>query len=116
MSLDSFFVNITSPTRSIRHNKVAIDDFRYMGHQVVYPRHMIDIDLHNPEIRHGCTQVRTHHGRQMTVEIMRRDIHLMGICNGGDFLGLPSTVPGYIDNRNVHGLGFKILPEFANPV
>ena len=51
MSSYGILVYITSPARSIRYNQVAINDFRWAGDQIVFPRYVIDVDFHDAEVR-----------------------------------------------------------------
>ena len=54
------------------------------GHEVVVPGHRVGIDLHDPEVRHDGAEVGAHHGREVAVEVVRRDVDLVGVGHGGD--------------------------------
>src|SRR5260221_14529737 len=72
-------VDIGAPARAARQAEGAVLDDRRNRHQIVLPRHVVDVDLHDAEIRHRGAEMRAHQGREMAVEIMRRDIDLVSV-------------------------------------
>ena len=65
------------------------------------------------EFEHRGGEVRVHHRREVTIEIMRRDIDLVRLGRGRNLQGLPHAVPDRIDDRDVDSLLPEIGQEFA---
>src|SRR6266851_4082758 len=111
-----FLVNVGAPAGALRQDKVAILDDRGHGDDVVLPFDVVDVDLHDFEVRHHGAHMRADQRAEMAVEIMRRDIDLVGVSHGRDLDRFEDTVPGYVDDRVIDRLVLKIRPELAPAV
>ena len=87
-----------------------------MRDQIVLPRNVVDVDLHDAEVRHGRAEVRAHRAAEVPVEIVRRDVHLVRVGHRCDLVRLPGAVPGHVDDGDVHRLVREIGAKFPNPV
>ena len=58
---------------------IPVHDFGQMGEQFVVPSEAVDVDFHDPQVRHRRAEMRVHHAAEMAVEIMRRDVDLVGL-------------------------------------
>ena len=92
---------------------MAVLDLRHGGEQRVPPRHLVDIDLHDAQVRHGGGEVDVHHRAQVAVEVVRRDVDLAGFRASRDLHGLRDAVPHRVDNRHVHRAVVEIGLELA---
>ncbi len=94
---------------------MALFELRRHREQLAVPGQAVDVDLHDPQIGGGGSEVDIHHRCQMAVEIVRRDVDLKGVRRGGDLDRLPHAVPHRVDDRDIHRLLAKIGQEFAQP-
>ena len=68
---------------------MAVLDARHERDQIILPRHVVDIDLHDPEVRHRCAQVGAHQRGEVTVEVVGSDVHLVRVGEeAGDVEGM----------------------------
>jgi hypothetical protein len=109
----AFLVGLGAPAGAIRHDEMAVDNVRHMREQFVVPREAIDVSLHDPQIRHGCREMCIHHGAEMAVKIMRRDVDLEMFGGGSDLHRLPHPVPGRVDDGDIHRLFVEVGQELA---
>src|SRR5579863_2781602 len=77
MGAHRFFVNVGAPARPRWHDHLALLDDRRMGQEVTLPRHIVDLEFHDPVVRNRGAKMRAHQGREVAAEIMRRDIDLV---------------------------------------
>src|SRR5260221_9478417 len=107
MGAQSRLVDIGAPARPGRQHQLAVLDDRRDGDEVVLPRHVVDVDLHDAEIRHRGAEMCAHQGREMAVEIMRRDIDLVSVGHRRDLDRLGETVPRHVDDGDVDRAGLE---------
>src|SRR5947209_6336445 len=81
---DGFFVYVDPPSRTRRQDEFAVLDCRDNRIEFVAPRSAVDVDLHDPEIRHDRAERRADGTAQMAIEIMRGDIDLIDIGHRSD--------------------------------
>jgi hypothetical protein len=94
---------------------VAIFDRWRAREQLVVPREAIDVVFHDAQVGHRRGEVDVHHRGEVTVEVVRRDVHVERFGGVGDLHGLPYSVPDGIDDRDVHRLFLEIQQELAHP-
>src|SRR5579863_3235710 len=49
---DRVFVGLAAPAGPVGHGDMAVDEFRLVAEQRLVPVEPVDIDLHDPQIRH----------------------------------------------------------------
>ena len=79
----------------------VLDD-RRRRHQVVLPRHVVDVDLHDAHVRQRGAEMRAHQGGQVAVEVVRRHVDLVRLGHVADLHALGEAVPGDVDDGHVH--------------
>ena len=114
MRMYRFLVHLSSPARSRRQFKLPVLDSRFHRKQIVMPWHHIRICFHDAQIRHHRRQMSTHHGRQMSVKIMRCDIQFVSVSHGSDLERFAETIPRYIYDRDIHRRVFEVRPVIAS--
>src|SRR6516225_3749153 len=97
MCAKRFFLRLRTPAWSVRQDEISVPDIGQVSEEFVVPGEAIDIDLHDAQIRHRGAEMRIHHGAKMAIEVVWRDIHLIGFCGGCNFHRLPHPVPGRVD-------------------
>src|SRR3954466_14880160 len=80
----SFFVGFGAPTWAVRNDEISILDVGQMSKELVIPRQSIDIDFHDPQIRHGRAEMSVHQRAEVAVKVMRRDVDLEGVRGSSD--------------------------------
>ena len=75
MGADRLLVELRPPSRPGRELEVSVLDLGRMGHEIVLPRDVVDVDLHDPEVRDRGAEVGAHQGGEVPVEVVRGDIH-----------------------------------------
>ena len=58
MGADEFLVDVRTPARAFGQDEIAVFDDWWMGDDVVLPFHVVDVDLHDFEIRHHGAHMR----------------------------------------------------------
>ena len=113
MSGDHRFVHVGTPADAGGQQQVAAFDDRHRRHQLVLPGHILDVDLHDPEVRDGGAEMGAHQRSDMAVEIMRCHVDLIGVRHGGDLEGFEDAVPGHVDDGDIDRLLLEIGLELA---
>ena len=113
MPLHHILVDVGAPAGLRGHDQVAVLYARRRGDQIVLPGHVIDVDLHDAEVRNHCAEVGAHQRGQVAVEVVRRAIDLVGLGHGRDLHRLEDAVPGQVDNADVHGIILEEIFELA---
>src|SRR6266851_7753931 len=72
-------IDLDAPARPRGQYVVAFVEHRRRVDDVVAPRHAVDVDLHDAEVRHGRTEMRADGAGEMAVEIVRRDVDLIDV-------------------------------------
>ena len=105
--MDRVVIQIRAPAGSIGESEFAIDNIRGMGHDIVFPGDIINVDLHDPKIRDCSAEVGAHQGRQMAIKVVRRHIDLKAFSQCCDLHRLPYAIPRHVYDRDIHSLVFK---------
>src|SRR5262249_40589914 len=113
MCAKSFLVRLGAPSRSVGKHEIAILDVGRMSEQLMIPGEAINVYLHDAQIGNGGAEVRVHHGAEMAIEIMRRDIDLESFRRGRNLHGLPHAVPRSVDDCDIDRLLAEIRKEFT---
>src|SRR3989441_6292773 len=71
------FVDRGTPARAHRQEGMAVPYLRLHPHEGGVPRHRVDIDLHDAEGWHDGAEMGGHPPRPVSVEGVRRPIHLV---------------------------------------
>jgi hypothetical protein len=79
-----------------------------MVDQLVLPGHVVDVDLHDPDVRHRRAQVQGVQGREVAVVVVGRHVQLVALREIGDLAGLGEAVPRHVDHDDVHGAGLEV--------
>src|SRR4029077_9585446 len=113
MPLHHLIVDVGAPTWLGRHDQLAALYARRVGNEIVLPGHVIDVDLHDAEVRYRCAEVGAHQSGHVTIEVVRRAVDLVGLGHSRDLHRLKDPVPGHVDNADVHGIILKEIFELA---
>ena len=62
MRLDCCFVNVYTPTRPVGDYEMTGYNFGRVDIFIIFPGHVIDVDLHDAEIGYSRAKMRAHHG------------------------------------------------------
>jgi hypothetical protein len=113
MPLHHILVDVGAPAGLRGHDQVAVLYARRLGDEIVLPGHVIDVDLHDAEVRNRCAEVGAHQRGHVAVEVVRRAVDLVGLGHGRDLHRLEDAVPGHVDNADVHGIILEEIFELA---
>jgi hypothetical protein len=113
MPLHHILVDVGAPAGLRGHDQVAVLYARRLGDEIVLPGHVIDVDLHDAEVRNHCAEVGAHQRGHVAVEVVRRAVDLVGLGHGRDLHRLEDAVPGHVDNADVHGIILEEIFELA---
>src|SRR3984957_11820062 len=113
---DRGLIDVGPPTDAGRQQQFTVLDFWNMRDEVVLPRHILDIDLHHAEVGDGGAEMRAHQRAEMTVEVVRRNVDLIGVAHRGDLVRLEYAIPGDVDDGDVDRLVFQVRTELPPPV
>src|SRR5882757_2513793 len=69
-------VHLDAPAGALGQDVVALVEHRRHIDDLVAPRHAVDIDLHDAEVRNGGAEMRADGAGEVAVEIVRRHVHL----------------------------------------
>ena len=78
-----------------------------------FQQHVVDVDLHDLEVRHRGAEMRADQAAEMAVEIVRRDVDLVGVGHRRDLQRFEDAVPGHVDDRVIDRLLLEERPEIA---
>src|SRR5262245_18179125 len=106
-------IDICAPAGLRRHDQVPILDTRRLRDEIVLPGHIVDVDLHDAEVRDRRAEMGAHQRRHVAVEVVRRAVHLIGLSHGGDLHRLENAVPGQIDDADIHRIALEEVLELA---
>jgi hypothetical protein len=70
MGAGDVFVGVGPPARASGDSHVAIFDGWHGGRQLVFPGHVVDVDLHDAHVRQHGAQIATGERRQVAVGIV----------------------------------------------
>ena len=113
MPFHRILVNVSAPAGLGRHDQVAVLYARRLGDEIVFPGHIIDVDLHDPEVRNRCAEVGAHQSGNVAIEVVRRAVDLIGLGHECDLHRLEDAVPGHVDNGDVHRIILEEISELA---
>src|SRR6266511_2416166 len=99
---EDVLVHVGAPTGSRRNRERPVCDLRHARRQLLPPRHVVDIDFEDTDVRNRSTPLRRDEGREMAVVVVRRAVHLEGLGEIGDLLGLVEAVPDDVHRGDVH--------------
>src|ERR1700748_2617876 len=88
MPSQRLFIDYASPPGGRRYEEVSVPNIWDAGEQLIFPGNVVDLDLHNSEIRNCTAKVSAHHRRQVATKIMGRNVYLERIGHAGDFVRL----------------------------
>src|SRR4029077_11182634 len=86
MPLHHLFVDVGAPAWLGRHDQLAVLYARRLGNEIVLPGHVIDVDLHDAEVRYRCAEVGAHQSGHVTIEVVRRAVDLVGLAIAAIFI------------------------------
>src|SRR5712691_4128449 len=66
-------VEVRAPPRARGHDDLTVLDRRRMIDQLVFPRHVVDVDLHDPHVRHARAEMGRVQRGEMAVVVVGRD-------------------------------------------
>src|SRR5262249_55233522 len=72
-------VEVRPPPGPRGNHQFAGLDHRGMVDQLVLPRHVVDVDLHDPHVRHRGAQMRGVERRKLAVAVVGRDVELVAL-------------------------------------
>ena len=110
---DRRLVDVGAPAGLGGQDQVAVLDARRLGDEIVLPGHVVDVDLHDAEVRDRGAEVRAHQRRHVAVEVVRRAVDLVGLRHGRDLHRLEDAVPGQVDDADVHRALLEVILELA---
>ena len=107
---ERLLVDANAPTGPLRDEHVASLERWADGEQVVFPGYVVDLDLHDPDVRERRAELRRDERRQVAVVVVRRDIRLVGLSHRGHALALNPAVPGQVDDGDVGSMHLQVGP------
>src|SRR5215813_7941737 len=113
MSLHRILVDVGAPAGLGWNDQVTVLYARHLGDEIVLPGHVIDVDLHDAEVRYRCTEVGAHQRGHVTIEVVRRAVDLIGLGHGRDLYRLEDAIPGDVDDADVYGIILEEIFELA---
>ena len=93
--------------------EVAVLHVRLHGDELVVPRHLIGVGLHDAQVGHHGAEVPAHHGGERSVEIVRGHVDLVRVRHAGDLDRFPHPVPRRVDDGHVHGVVLEVRAVVA---
>src|SRR5262249_15724575 len=113
MRADDRFVDGGAPAWAVRQEKLAVVDHVGLGEELGFPRHLVDVELHDAEIGYSRAEMRAHDIGQWTVEIMRGNVDLVGVGHDGHPRRLNEPIPLRVDDGDVDRVIFEVRLEIA---
>src|SRR5581483_8129334 len=113
MSLHRVLVNVGAPAWLGWNDQVTVLNARRLGDEIVLPGHVIDVDLHDAEVRYRCAEVGAHQRGHVAIEVVRSAVDLVGLGHRRDLHRLEDAVPRHVDNADVHGVILEEIFELA---
>src|ERR1700712_3776423 len=77
-------INLHAPARPGGQHELTILNGRRRHNKLVAPRDAVDVNFHDPEIRHDGAEMRGDGAAQMAVKVVRRDVQFIGVGHRGD--------------------------------
>src|SRR5262245_46146696 len=62
---------------------LAVREHVRLGEDLAFPRHLVDVELHDAEVGDRGAEMRTHDIGERAVEIVRGDVDFVGVGHGG---------------------------------
>jgi hypothetical protein len=84
--------------------------------QVVLPRHVVDVDLHDAHVGDGGAEVERVERGEVAVVVVGGDVQLVGLGELGDLPRLREAVPGDVHHDHVHRPGVEVGAVAAEAV
>src|SRR5205814_3719269 len=107
------FVHVSAASGRGGNHERAVSDLRDSGGQRLPPRHVVDIDLEDTNVRYRRAPLGGDEGCEVAVVVVRSAVHLEGLSQIGDLLRLVEAVPDNVDGGNVHCAHLEVRPEAA---
>ena len=101
-------IDVRPPARRRGHRHIPVHDLRRSRGQLILPRHIVYVDLHNPHIRQRGAQARAHETAQVAVVVVRCHIVLIHLRQIPHLLGLAEPVPRHVYHEHIRRVALEI--------
>ena len=108
MCQGDFFHDVRAPAGGGGDGHVAVHDFGDGGGQVVLPRDVVYVYLHDADVRQRGAQAGAHEARQVAVVVVRRHVVLVHLRQVAHFLGLAKAVPRDVYHEHVRRVVLEV--------
>ena len=96
-----FFDEVRTESWAGGELEVAVFDFEGMGHEVIAPGGVVDVEFLDIEVGDGGTYVDRDEGVQWAVAVVGRNEGVIGLGKVADFFAHGNAVPGQVGHDDV---------------